>query len=123
MPRSRSATTEEVAGRSPVLDLDHYIRLSRRIPGWTRGQEAVALAQVSCSLPDDCTVVEIGSFLGGSAVLLAGARKLRGSGKVHCIDPFDASGDAFSRPFYRELQDSLPISLRQRFDENICRAG
>jgi hypothetical protein len=28
-------------------------------------------------------------------VLLAGSRRLRGSGKVHVVDPFDCSGDAF----------------------------
>ena len=33
---------------------------------------------------------QIGSFLGCSTVLLAGARRLRGSGRVHAVDPFDA---------------------------------
>ena len=103
--------------------LGDYIWLSRQIPGWTRGQEAVALARASQVLPDGAVVVEIGSFLGCSAVLLAGARKLQGSGKVHCIDPFDASGDSFSTPIYNDIRNSSGDSLRKRFDENIRRAG
>jgi hypothetical protein len=80
----------------------------------------LAMASVISSLPDDCVVVEIGSFLGSSSVLLAGARKLRGSGKLHCVDPFDGSGDAFSVPIYNNLLDANGVKpLRQCFDENI----
>jgi len=103
--------------------LGTYISWSRRITTWTHGAEAVALAKASQSLPKDAVVVEIGSFLGASAVLLAGARKLAGSGKVHCVDPFDASGDAFSVPVYRRISDSLGVPLRQCFDDNIRHAG
>jgi hypothetical protein len=42
-------------------------------------------------------IVEIGVYF-GSASDLAGARKIAGTGVVHCIDPFDASGDDFSAP-------------------------
>lgn len=103
--------------------LGKYLWFSRRIPGWTRGVEAVALAQVSAGLPDHAVVVEIGSFLGGGAVLLAGARKLRGSGRVYCVDPFDGSGDAFSVPVYLGIQRRMTGTLRQRFEQNIRRSG
>src|SRR5262249_27490738 len=96
---------------------------SRRIPGWTAGEEAVALGRASQALPAGAVVVEIGSFLGKSAVILAGARKLRGSGCVHCVGTFDASGDAFSAPVYRRLAQSSPASLRERFDGYIRGAG
>jgi len=99
--------------------LGEYVWFSRRIPGWMRGEEAVALAQACYGLPENAVVVEIGSFLGCSTVLLAGARKLRQSGKVHCVDPFDASGDSYSVPVYSEIAASRPISLRARFEENI----
>lgn len=56
-------------------------------------------------------------------MLLAGARKAAGSGKLHCIDPFDASGDAFSVPVYQSIAGSLGTSLQQRFEDNIRRAG
>jgi predicted O-methyltransferase YrrM len=100
-----------------------YVARSRRIQGWVRNVEAVALAQASYQLPADAVIVEVGSFLGCSAVLLAGARKLRGSGRLHCIDPFDASGDAFSVPVYRAIARRGRRSLRRRFERNITRAG
>jgi predicted O-methyltransferase YrrM len=100
-----------------------YIARSRRIPGWVRGAEAVALATYSSTLPAGAVIVEIGSFLGGSAIVLAGARKLQRSGQVHCIDPFDASGDSFSAPIYQSIGARRGGSLRQRFDTNIRRAG
>jgi MMP 1-O-methyltransferase len=116
----------------PQLEIDvqaspdpmfEYLARSREIPGWIRDEEAKAFASLSYSLPDDATVVEIGSFLGSSAVILAGARKLRGSGQIHCIDPFDCSGDSFSVPVYEEVLKSAGIgALRAQFDENISRA-
>jgi predicted O-methyltransferase YrrM len=71
-----------------------YVDRSEAIAGWARGDEAIELALAARSLPVGATIVEIGSFLGSSAVLLAGARKVAGSGMVHCVDPFDGSGDA-----------------------------
>lgn len=121
--RFASSPAMLVADRLRCGALGKYVWLSRRIPGWTRGDEAVALARASYASPDGAVIVEIGSFLGCSAALLAGARKLRGSGKVHCVDAFDTSGDVFSVPIYRAHRDSRPVSLRQRFDENIRFAG
>jgi len=54
---------------------------------------------------------------------MAGARKLRGSGQVHSIDPFDGSGDAFSVPVYQSIAASLAKPLRDAFESNIRRAG
>ncbi len=100
--------------------LTKYLQASARIPGWLRGEEAKTMASVVSSLPDNCVVVEIGSFLGSSSVLLGGALKLRGSGKLHCVDPFDGSGDAFSVPVYKDILDANGGKpLRQCFDENI----
>ena len=93
------------------------------VPGFLDWRESLALADVCHELPANAVIVEIGSFLGKSAVVLAGARKLRGSGIVHCVDPFDASGDAFSIPFYRAIADADVLPLRQRFDAHITRAG
>ena len=103
--------------------LGRHIWRSRRVVGWTRGDEAVELARASHSLRDGAVVVEVGAFLGCSSILLAGARKERGSGRVHCIDPFDASGDDFSVPVYERVRDGMGRSLRQQFDHNIRRAG
>ena len=100
-----------------------YLAYAFPIPSWLNPNESLALAEVCHALPGDAVVVEIGSFLGKSAVVLAGARKLRGSGIVHCVDPFDASGDAFSIPIYRAIADSEALPLRERFQANIARAG
>jgi predicted O-methyltransferase YrrM len=103
--------------------LGWYVWQSRRTLGWTRGAEAVALARHAYALPGSPTVVEVGSFLGCSTVLLAGARKLRGSGRVHAVDPFDASGDQYSAPFYRAIVGLEPGALLERFEANLRRAG
>lgn len=110
--------------RGEMDDLKAYLQLSETIPGWTRDDEAMALALAAYQLPADAVIVEVGTFLGSGAVLLAGARKLRGSGKVHCVDPFNGSGDPFSVPHY----DGIIRSLGQRpqralFDENMERVG
>ena len=108
---------------STAVRLGEYMRLSSQIPGWARGEEAAALVAASFALSDSAIIVEIGSFLGSSAVLLAGARRLKKSGRVHCVDSFDATGDGVSAPVYREIRDSLGVSLRRAFDQNLRRAG
>jgi predicted O-methyltransferase YrrM len=100
-----------------------YLAEGLSIPSWLGVQEGLALATFAYSLRPNAIIVEIGSFLGKSAILLAGARKLRGSGTLHCIDPFDASGDTFSTPVYRSIAAAEARSLRERFDANIARAG
>lgn len=100
-----------------------YLTHARRIPGWTTTEEAVALMHAVSVLPTHPVIVEVGSLLGKSAVVLGGACKLRADGHVHCIDPFDASGDAFSATYYRQIARQSHRSLRQRFDANINAAG
>jgi predicted O-methyltransferase YrrM len=93
------------------------------IPSWLGRDEALALAASAFALPPNAVVVEIGSFLGKSSIVLAAARRKAGSGTVHCIDPFDASGDTFSVAAYREIADADARPLRRRFQANIARAG
>ena len=116
------------AGDNPFVSLmatlHEYIQMSSMIPGWTRNEDAEELARASFSLSRDAIIVEIGAFLGCCTVLLAGARCVAGSGKVHSVDPFDCSGDAFSVPYYRDIIASLGGgSLRDHFEANIRRAG
>jgi predicted O-methyltransferase YrrM len=104
--------------------LDPYLRLSEEIPGWIRGEQARALALVSYELPGTPVIVQIGSFFGSAAVLLAGARKAKGSGRVYCVDPFDCSGDEFSVPHYRKILAAAGGgALRDHFERNLRRAG
>ena len=104
--------------------LQDYLDLSAEIPGWTRGPEAEALIQQAYDLPGDAVVVEVGTFFGSGAVLLGGARKLRGSGHVHCIDPFDGSGDRVSVPHYHAIRLAFYGKTQQEhFDAHVRRAG
>jgi MMP 1-O-methyltransferase len=104
--------------------LSSYLRLSAQIPGWIRGEQAEAVARASLELLGAPTIVQIGTFFGSAAVLLAGARKIRGAGRVYCIDPFDCSGDTFSVPYYqRILADAGGGPLREHFNRNIEQAG
>jgi predicted O-methyltransferase YrrM len=100
-----------------------YLADAFPVPGWLGPAEGLALAEVCHERPGTATIVEIGSFLGKSAIVLAGARQLRGTGIVHCVDPFDGSGDAFSMAFYQAIADSDVSPLRHRFDAHIARAG
>jgi predicted O-methyltransferase YrrM len=103
--------------------LGRFVYLSRTIPGWCRDEEAVALAKTSRSLGPDATLVELGSFMGSSTVLMAGGRKLAGSGTVHCVDPFDGSGDEFSVPYYQAIAGAVGRPLQDEFERNVERAG
>ena len=116
--------SEMVGYMTTKCRVERYLHLSETVPGWTRGEEARELLRLSHSLSADAIIVEIGSFFGASAILLAGSRRLRGSGLVHCIDPFDCSGDSFSVPHYwRILAEQGSGSLRDHFVRNIEAAG
>ena len=104
--------------------LDSIMAASAAIPGWLEGEEAREVALASWAAAAGATIVLIGAFMGRSTVLLAAPRRLRGSGKVYCFDPFDCSGDAFSVPYYQSLLKATGLdSLEAAFDRNIARAG
>ena len=97
-----------------------FLQAALKVPGWREGEEAAAVYGASYSRPDNAVIVEVGAFLGRSSILLAGARKLRGSGRVHCIDPFDCSGDTASVPVYEQiLSDIGGDDLRSHFEQNL----
>lgn len=94
------------------------------ITGWINGEDARAMVRETLALPDNPVIVEIGVFMGRSTALLAGARRLRGNGRVYSVDPFDCSGDAYSISTYREeLKISQQISLESAFVKNVSRLG
>lgn len=121
--RPAKRTWLKLRTRLKMGKLHEYVGESERIAGWARGAEANELALTARSLPGAPVIMEVGTFLGSSAVLLAGARKIAGAGVVHCVDPFDSSGDAHSVPFYKEITDQIPTSMRGQFDENMRAAG
>jgi predicted O-methyltransferase YrrM len=68
-------------------------------------------------------VVEIGSWLGKSSVVLAKALADRPGAKLYCIDPFNAEGDAESRANYTARSAGLDETLEERFRSNLRRNG
>lgn len=129
IPGWKTSDAGIVTNRSPSAEtlaiiIEKYLEESKRVPGWLRQEGAETMAHVVADLPDDCVIVEIGAFLGSTSILIAGIRKSIGSGELHCVDPFDGSGDSFSVPVYRELMEhqGLP-SQRECFEKNIRTAN
>jgi predicted O-methyltransferase YrrM len=83
--------------------LEHLVATALSLPGWRWADDLRRLGRETLALRDPATLVEVGCFFGRSTLVLAGALQIRGSGSLHCIDPFDASGDAFSTPHYARL--------------------
>ena len=107
-----------------IPELAPFVRIASKVPGWTRAREAEAMAQTAYDQPEDAVIVEIGSFFGGASIVMAGARKLRGSGIVHCVDPFDGSGDPVSLMHYNAILTAFGgRPLQELFQENIDDAG
>ncbi len=92
----------------PQSLIDLLIAKSEDVRGFTVGDEAVELIRRAYLLDPCRNVVEVGSFLGSSAILLAGAMC---SGTLHCIDPFDGSGDEFSVLLYQQILASYGDQL------------
>ncbi len=55
--------------------------------------------------------------------MLAAACRKRSDGRVYCVDPFDGSGDDYSRPTYNVILGRLVQSQRDCIDANIGVAG
>lgn len=92
------------------------IRSFYGIEGWLKIEEAAMLYRIARRLPPESTIVEIGSWKGKSTYCLACGLR---SGRIVAIDPFDASGDAESQPFYlkRHGQTPLYIEFQQQMKE------
>ena len=69
------------------MNFDKILEISQTLCG-TQGRIDYVehLYEVASLLPENCTVLEIGTQMGGSATVLALTIKERG-GKLHCIDP------------------------------------
>jgi predicted O-methyltransferase YrrM len=104
--------------------IEELVAAAGTIAGWTVGDDARAVALASLALPERATIVEVGVYFGRCTALLAGARRLRGTGMVHCVDPFDGTGDAFSMPYYAAgLSASGFPCFEDAFRHNIDRLG
>ena len=115
-PEANPAATE--------AQLEHLVAAALQLPGWRWADDLHRLGRETLALGEQATLVEIGCFFGRSALVLAGALQMRGSGILHCIDPFDASGDAFSAPHYaRMLAAEGGGSMRDHVMATLARHG
>jgi MMP 1-O-methyltransferase len=104
--------------------IEELVAAAGTIPGWTVGDDAKAVALASLALPERATIVEVGVYFGRCTALLAGARRLRGNGMVHCVDPFDGTGDSFSMPHYAVGLSASGFScFEEAFRHNVERLG
>jgi len=90
------------------------IRRHHTIGGFLSSAEGTLLFRLANRLPAAAVVVEIGSWKGKSTWCLA--RGLR-SGRLHAIDPFDASGEPGSKEVYEQNRAERP--LLEQFEENL----
>ncbi|WP_435020610.1 class I SAM-dependent methyltransferase [Tundrisphaera sp. TA3] len=58
-----------------------------KVENWLTESEKVLHFAVGAFAPSGGTIVEIGSFQGGSACFLGAGLKRRGAGKLYCVDP------------------------------------
>lgn len=101
---------------NPILGIVSY---SKTIPGWVSGKAAYHMAFLSSNMKNNANLVEVGVYMGRSSYLLSEPLRNK-SGKLHCIDLFDCSGDDFSIGYYlRGLKSSGLQNLEEVFVENI----
>jgi MMP 1-O-methyltransferase len=96
----------------------------REVEGFLSEREAMFLYDTAKAVTAPApVVVEIGSFLGKSSVAISHALAGKSGAKMYCIDPFDASGDAFSTPTYQVHQERVGHNLLAAFQANIRKYG
>src|SRR6185503_19008995 len=92
------------------------------IPGWLSEDEAITLFELAGSLPGHhSVVVEIGSWLGKSSLVIAKGLKKNGEGVLYCIDPFNADGDEAWTTVYSNIAAQQKLPLQEQFVSNMKR--
>ena len=91
-----------------------HLRDYAAIDGWLTPTEAYGLYKIAGKLKPGAAVVEIGSWKGKSTLCLARGLK---SGVLHCIDPFNAAGEAESQVIYESTKGEE--SLLAQFQRNV----
>lgn len=94
------------------------------IPGWLSEDEAITLYELARELPANApVVVEIGSWLGKSSLVLS--KGLRGKERptLYCIDPFNGDADATDKALYSQELGTMNGSLKDSFLANMKQHG
>lgn len=102
----RKARDQYIAVSSIGADSDNeWIRKSASIGGWLFEGEHEFLWDLACRSSEG-DIAEIGSWMGKSTCILAGACAEAAPGtKVLCVDPFDMSGTDEQEEYHRSLVD------------------
>jgi MMP 1-O-methyltransferase len=107
-------------------DAWRWIRIARRINGWLTDKEANALFELTRGRAPqrDAVVVELGTWLGKSSVLLAAGMRDKPNSRLFCVDPFGADENpACQEQHYAPLISKMRRSLEETFHRNIRRCG
>lgn len=124
--RSQIMITEREALRQGFPEGWRWIRIGRRIQGWLTDKEANALFELTRNrAPErEAVVVELGSWLGKSSVLLAAGMRHKQNPRLFCVDPFSSDENpACHEQWYAPLISKMPRSLEETFRRNIRRCG
>lgn len=96
----------------------------RAIDGWLHDAEANRLFDIAESLPNDApVVVELGSWLGKSSVVLSQALVGKKGARLFCVDPFNADGEEASTGDYQARQQKMKDKLQEVFRSNMKKYG
>jgi predicted O-methyltransferase YrrM len=106
--RDNSVLRRSSPGFEPALEA------AMRIPGFTSPLELSLLYHASLALPGHGRVVEIGSYLGRSTIVLAAAASVAGRSPIAAVDPH--TGD-LTHPHFERLD------TREQFLRNMEGAG
>jgi|GEM_PF-2291838 len=98
-----------------------WIRKSATIEGWLYEGEPELLWEMATQSREG-QILEIGSWMGKSACILAGAcREFAPETRLFCVDPFSMSGTARDLVFYREIFSREMTSTFEKFCANAER--
>ena len=95
----------------------------RGLGGGLTDDEGIALYDLARLLPNESVIVEIGSWLGKSAIILSRAVKRKKGATLFCVDPFNADGDSESLQGYRRRAQGLGGRLYDQFVFNLKQYG
>jgi predicted O-methyltransferase YrrM len=103
-----------------------YYRMSafKFVDGMLGDDEAKTLHDLAQSLPNrHVNVVEIGSWVGKSAIIISTALRSKEATQFFCVDPFDASSDERAQPRLEMRASGFSQPLWETFNANIRRFG
>lgn len=90
------------------------------IPGWLTEGEAMRLYDLARAIRrPGAVVVEVGSWLGRSSVVIAKGLGTSRGARLYCVDPWNGDGEDYARPEYSAIAERQPRPLHEQFMENM----